>query len=103
MRFRIFRAVEIYIVVLWHITPSSFVAGYQHALESCCLHLQGTLKEAVRFSETLASTNKTTRYHNARDRNLIYCDVHAVGRLFTAVAMQRNDGSDQRFPCGPFQ
>jgi hypothetical protein len=32
-----------------------------------------------------------------------YCDVHAVGRLFTAVAMQRNNGRDQRFPCGPFQ
>jgi hypothetical protein len=37
-----------------------------------------------------------------------YCDVHAVGqqstvrRLFTAVAMQRNNGSDQRFLCGPF-
>jgi hypothetical protein len=38
-----------------------------------------------------------------------YCDVHAVGqqstvrRLFTAVAMQRNNGSDQHFLCGPFQ
>jgi hypothetical protein len=38
-----------------------------------------------------------------------YCDVHAVGqqstvrRLFTAVAMQRNNGSDQRFLCGPFR
>jgi hypothetical protein len=37
------------------------------------------------------------------------CDVHAVGqqstvrRLFTAVAMQRNNGSDQRFICGPFR
>jgi hypothetical protein len=39
----------------------------------------------------------------------IYCDVHAVGqqstvrRLFTAVAMQRNNGNDQRFLCGPFR
>jgi hypothetical protein len=38
-----------------------------------------------------------------------YCDVQAAGqqstvrRLFTAVAMQRNNGSDQGFPCGPFQ
>jgi hypothetical protein len=38
-----------------------------------------------------------------------YCDVHAIGqqstvrRLFTAVAMQRNNGSDQRFLCGPFR
>jgi hypothetical protein len=38
-----------------------------------------------------------------------YCDVHAVGqqstarRLFTAVAMHRNNGSDQHFLCGPFQ
>jgi hypothetical protein len=39
----------------------------------------------------------------------LYCDEHAVGqqstvrRLFTAVAMQRNNGSDQRFLCGPFR
>jgi hypothetical protein len=37
-----------------------------------------------------------------------YCDMHAVGQqstaetLFITVAKQRNNGSDQRFLCGPF-
>jgi hypothetical protein len=39
----------------------------------------------------------------------LHCDVHDVGqkstvrRLFTAVAMQRNNGRDQRFLCSPFR
>jgi hypothetical protein len=35
--------------------------------------------------------------------SVTYCDVHAVGHLFTAVAMQRNNEGDRRFLCGPFQ
>jgi hypothetical protein len=45
----------------------------------------------------------------SRDRNELYCDMHAVGQqstvetLFIAVAKQRYNGSDQRFLCGPFR
>jgi hypothetical protein len=39
---------------------------------------------------------------------LNYCGMHAVSQqstvetLFITVAKQRNNGSDQRFLCGPF-
>jgi hypothetical protein len=39
----------------------------------------------------------------------IYCDMHAVGQqstvetLFITISKQRNNGSDQRFLCGPFR
>jgi hypothetical protein len=51
----------------------------------------------------LNDTIRTLRTLNIKN----YFDVHAIGqqstirRLFTAVAMQRNNGTDQRFLWGP--
>jgi len=58
----VFKVIKIQVAVLWVMTPSSDVVGYQRFGEPCCLHLQSD--EATRFSEMLVFYRNTTRRHN---------------------------------------
>jgi hypothetical protein len=71
MRFEIFTAMKIWIVVFWVVTLCSLGDGYQRFGGVYRLHLQGTIKmEAILSSKPiLVTTHKITRYHNPECRN----------------------------------
>lgn len=40
VRFEVFTAVRMNITVFWDATPCSYIEGYRHLEETCCLHVQ---------------------------------------------------------------
>jgi hypothetical protein len=65
VRFEVFTAVTIMMMFLWVLAPCGLVGRCQLFEEAYYLHLSPSLKmETVCFSETLASTDQSTRRQN---------------------------------------
>jgi hypothetical protein len=74
MKFDIFSAVKIRIVIFWSVMSCSLVGAYQHFKEVYHLSLQlrsvSVLKtEPMCSSKRLVTTYKTTEHHNVEDHN----------------------------------